>query len=72
MAEILGLDALFAEMVLGIGLALIVGNGFAFWKHHRGERPDGVEGAFRPTRVAFLSVIGVLMTAWGTASIVTG
>lgn len=69
MIDILGLDSLFAEMVFGIGLALVFGNLFALWKHRRGERPAGVEGEFRAGRVAFLLLVGVLMAAWGGASI---
>jgi hypothetical protein len=69
MVEILGLDSLFAEMIFGVGLALVVGNLFALWKHRRGERPDGVEGKFRAGRVAFLLVVGALMAAWGGATI---
>lgn len=69
MSEILGLDALFAEMVLGLGLALVIGNGLAWWKHRRGERPKEVEGQFRPGRVVFLTSVGALMAVWGAASI---
>ena len=69
MSDILGLDAIFAEMVLGLGLALIVGNGLAWWKHRKGERPEGVEGAYRPGRVHFLIAVGILMAIWGLASI---
>lgn len=70
--DILGLDSLFAEMILGLGLALIGGNVFAWWKHRKGERPEGVEGEFRKGRVVFLSAVGVLMAAWGAASIFGG
>ncbi|MGH8958733.1 MAG: hypothetical protein ACRDVK_08660 [Acidimicrobiia bacterium] len=72
MIDILGLDSLFAEMVAGLGLALLVGNILAWRKHHRGERPAGVQGEFRSGRVLFLLVVGLLMTIWGVASIVTG
>lgn len=71
-SEILGLDAIFAEMVLGIGLALVVGNGLAWWKHRRGERPPGVDGDYRPGRVRFLVAVGTLMTIWGIASVLGG
>lgn len=71
MIDILGLDTLVAEMVTGLGLALIVGNLLAWRKHRRGEVPTGVEGAYRPGRVRFLLVVGLLMTAWGTASLLT-
>ncbi len=71
MIDILGLDSLFAELVTGLGLALIVGNALAWWKHRKGQRPAGVEGEFRRGRVVFLLAVGVLMTMWGVASIVT-
>jgi hypothetical protein len=70
--EILGLDSLFAEMTLGLGLALIGGNLFAWWKHHKGERPEGAEGEFRTGRVLFLMAVGVVMTAWGAVSMFGG
>lgn len=69
MVEFLGVDALFAELTLGIGLAILVGNTLAIVKHRRGETPDGTEGTFRPGRVGFLLVVGVVMAAWGGASI---
>ncbi len=57
---------------MGLGLALLVGNGLAWWKHRRGEAPAGVEGAqYRAGRVAFLVVVGVVMTVWGTVSLLT-
>jgi hypothetical protein len=70
--EILGLDAIFAEMTLGLGLALVGGNMLAWWKHRKGERPEGAEGEFRAGRVMFLTSVGVLMAAWGVASIFGG
>ncbi|HLU31498.1 MAG TPA: hypothetical protein VK088_07020 [Acidimicrobiia bacterium] len=69
--EVLGLDEIFAELVLGLGLALIVGNGLAWYRHRRGERPEGVEGEFRSGRVTFLLVVGVLMATWGAVSVFT-
>lgn len=72
MREILGLDTLVAEMVIGLGLALVLGNLFAWRKHRRGERPRGVEGEFRPGRVRFLILVGLLMTVWGAGSLLTG
>ncbi len=69
MVDILGVDSLFAELTLGLGLALLVGNVLALVRYRRGERPQGVEGPFRAGRVAFLLLVGVVMTAWGGASI---
>lgn len=70
MIDILGLDSIFAELVTALGLALLAGNLFALWKHRRGDHPTGVEGEFRSGRVAFLLVVGLLMTVWGVASII--
>jgi hypothetical protein len=67
--DILGLDDLFAELVLGLGLAILVGNAFAYFKHRKGERPPGAEGEFRPGRVAFFLTVGVLITTWGVVSV---
>ena len=72
MSDILGLDAIFAEMVLGLGLALIIGNGLAWYRNSRGDRPRGVEGEFRRGRVIFLSTVGVLMALWGGVSVFGG
>ena len=71
MIEVLGLDSLFAEMIFAIGLALILGNAFAYYQYRKGARPQDVEAnaPFNTGRVVFLSVIGVLMTAWGGVSI---
>lgn len=69
MSDILGLDAIFAEMVLGLGLALVIGNGLAWYRHRRGDKPKGVEGEFRRGRVIFLLTVGVLMALWGAASV---
>ena len=71
MPDILGIDTLFAELVTGLGLALLVGNLLAWRKHRQGERPQGVEGEFRQGRVLFLLAIGLLMTVWGVASMLT-
>ena len=72
MIDILGIDTLFAEMVTGLGLALLVGNLLAWRKNRKGEHPRGVEGEFRRGRVIFLLAIGFLMTIWGVASLLTG
>jgi hypothetical protein len=68
-SDILGLDSIFAELVLGIGAAILIGNGIAWVQHRRGRRPKGVGGDYRPGRAVFLSVIGLLMVVWGVASV---
>ena len=70
MADILGLDTLLAQMMTALGLAMVVGNGFAMWKHSRGEGPKDVDGAYRPGRVRFLLAVGLLISAWGLAGMV--
>jgi uncharacterized iron-regulated membrane protein len=70
--DILDVENLLPELIVGIGLALIVGNGLAWWKHRQGKTPQGVDDPrYRAGRVAFLLVVGVLMTAWGGVSLLT-
>ncbi len=72
MSDLLDIQNLFPELVMGLGLALLFGNGFAWWKHRRGETPKGVEeAAYRPGRVRFLVAVGVLMTVWGAVTVFT-
>lgn len=72
MLDFIGVDTLLAELTVALGLALVIGNALAFRKARRGEQPSGVdEGAvFRPGRALFLASAGLLMAAWGVASIV--
>jgi len=69
MPDIFDLDSLFAQMTLALGLALVLGNGFAMYKNSRGEHPEGAEGAFRPGRARFLLIVGAVMTVWGAISL---
>lgn len=70
MADFLDFENLIPELVLGLGLALLAGNGLAWWKHRRGEAPKGVEEAeYRAGRVVFLSVVGVVLTIWGAVTL---
>ncbi|MDH5374176.1 MAG: hypothetical protein OEX97_14620 [Acidimicrobiia bacterium] len=69
MGDIIGFDQIFPELILGVGLALLIGNGLAMWKHRRGESPSGVEGEFRPGRAWFLILVGVVIATWGALSI---
>ncbi len=70
--DLLDFENLLPQLILALGLALLIGNGLAWWKHRRGEAPKGLEGAqYRPGRVAFLSLVGLLLTIWGAASLLT-
>lgn len=72
MGDLFDFENLLPELIVGLGLALLVGNGLAWWRHRRGETPAGVADAvYRPGRVAFLSVVGLLMTVWGVVSLVS-
>ena len=69
MGDIIGFDQIFPELILGVGLALLIGNGLAMFKNRRGEQPAGVEGVFRPGRAWFLMAVGILMAVWGASTI---
>ena len=68
MMDILGLDSLFAELTLALGLALLLGNGFALIQHRRGKYPEGHDQTIRRGRVWFLMGVGVLLAVWGGVS----
>jgi len=69
LVEILDLNRLLVLMVLAMGLAMVVGNGFAIWQHHRGNKPKGEEGEFRGPRAYWLVGVGLVMTTWGLLSL---
>jgi hypothetical protein len=67
--DFLGLDTLLAQMILAVGAAMVLGNGFAIWQHRRGRQPAKVEGEFRTGRVWWLFGVGLIITLWGAASL---
>ncbi len=70
MGDIFDFQNLLPELILALGLALVIGNGLAWWKHRKGEAPKGVENAqYRSGRVVFLFVVGVLLTVWGSLTV---
>ena len=70
MDDIFDIESLLPELVIAIGLAMLIGNGLAWWKHRSGAVPEEVEGAaYRPGRVLFFVVVGLIMTVWGAISL---
>lgn len=67
--DILGMDTLFAELLLGVGLAMALGNGFAWWKHQKQEGPDFEGAAYRRGRVFFLGIAGLVIATWAGLSL---
>jgi hypothetical protein len=73
MLDFIGVDTLLAELTVALGLAVLIGNGLAFYKARRGEKPEGVEESaeFRTSRALFLMAAGVVITIWGVGSILS-
>ena len=70
--ELFDFDNLLPELIIALGLALLVGNGMAWWKHRQGQTPDGVDHAiYRPGRVMFLVVVGGVLLVWGAVTLLT-
>lgn len=70
--DLLDFENLLPQLILGLGLALLIGNGLAWRKHRQGKTPKGVEDAqYRSGRVAFLSVVGLVLTVWGGVTLFT-
>ncbi len=68
--DLFDFENLLPQLILGLGLALLIGNGLAWQKHRQGKTPKGVEDAqYRPGRVAFLSVVGLVLTVWGAVTL---
>jgi hypothetical protein len=68
-ADFLDLDTLLAQMVLALGAALVLGNGFALVAARRGVKPKDAEGELRTGRAWFLLTVGVVISVWGAASL---
>ncbi len=67
--DILGLNDLLAQLILAVGAAMILGNGFAIFQARRGKAPQGAEGTFNAVRAWWLLGVGALIAAWGVASL---
>jgi hypothetical protein len=70
--DIFDFDSLFEQLVLALGAALVLGNGYAIYQHRRGRKPKGAIGEFRAARAWWLLAVGVVIGGWGLASLVAG
>lgn len=68
--ELLGLDDLLAQMILALGAAMVIGNGFAIFQHARGKDEEKAAD-FRGGRAWWFVAVGLLITVWGIGSLVT-
>jgi hypothetical protein len=69
--DIFDVDAIFAQLALALGAALVVGNGYALVMARRGVRPANAEGDLRRGRAWFLIAVGALISVWGLATLLT-
>ena len=67
--ELLDLNLLVKQLALAFGLAMVIGNVYAVYKHSKGDKPKGEEGDFRAGRAAWLIGVGLLISIWGGVSL---
>ena len=65
--DVFDIESLFPQMVLALGAALLLGNGFALYQSHRGRTPG--EGELHRGRAWFLLIVGLVIGVWGAASL---
>lgn len=70
--DIFDLDSLLAQLILGLGAALVIGNGFALVQARRGVKPKYAEGDLRRGRAWFLLAVGLVIAVWGATSLIAG
>ena len=71
MTEILDLNSLLAQLILGLGAALLIGNLYALFMDRRGVKPKNAQGDLRVGRAWFLAGVGLVIAAWGLASLLS-
>ena len=69
MVDIFDLDTLLAQLVLALGAALALGNGYALWMNRKGVKPKDEEGELHRGRAWFLLVVGLGIAWWGLGSL---
>jgi len=68
--DIFDLDSLLAQLILGLGAALVIGNGYALLMAKRGVKPKDAQGEIRRGRAWFLLAVGVVIAVWGATSLI--
>ena len=69
--DIFALDLLIKQLALALGLAMVLGNGYAIYKNRKGDKPKDEEGEFRPGRAYWLLAVGTLIAIWGAVSLLS-
>ncbi len=69
MDQLIDLDLLVKQMALAFGAAMVLGNLWAIIQNKRGKTPKGETGEFHAVRAYWLLAVGVLVAAWGAASL---
>ena len=67
--DIFNLDELFAQLILALGAALVLGNGYALIQARRGNTPRGMTGDIHKGRAWWLIAVGVVIAVWGLGSL---
>jgi hypothetical protein len=69
--DIFNLNELLAQMILAVGAALVLGNGYALIQARRGNTPKGMEEReIHRGRAWWLIGVGLVITVWGLGSLI--
>ncbi len=71
LVDIFDLNGLLAQLILALGAALVIGNGYALIQDRRGARPKNLEGDLHKGRAWWLIAVGLVIAVWGLASLLT-
>lgn len=70
MTDIFNLNELLAQLILALGAALVLGNGYALIQARRGNAPKGMDGEIHRGRAWWLIAVGLVITVWGLGSLI--
>jgi hypothetical protein len=68
--DIFNINELLAQLMLALGAALVLGNGYALVMARRGVKPKGMEGDLHKGRAWWLIGVGLLITVWAGVSLI--